>query len=722
MGLLDSLTSEQLTAVGAIAAVVAVIVTLLLAVFTPLRRWLWERLRPAKRPQERTVPFRGVKGREDDLRKIRDALIEDGTGVLVPGADVVAVSGGGGVGKTTLAKHYADEHRKDYDHVHIIRCEREAEMHEDLARLVKGQGRAADLAAEALIRIRESKDRWLLIYDNAPDLDAIESMLPEGAYVHVLVTSRNRDWTRNKLRRLDLDVLSPAATVAVLEAEAGFVDDDAGALAERLGFLPLALVQAGALVKERGGGLAPYIADLDKVLQTAPLAKDYPRSVDATVALSLRGLGLDETALLNLFAWIAPEGLTADLLAPVADLPEEDEWLPDIPEPLIALANNLPAAEAALARLQRRSLLTPSAEEQGFALHRLTALVLRTRQNDDAFARAAAAVLAAGYPYYSNEFQNWPLCARLTPHVLALHDTTQQTDPQNNAMGRLCNQTSVYLREQTVLPAALRLAETSLTLKQKHYGPDHQTTGVGHSQIGIVCTDLRNLPAAEMHLRRALEISTTDSHATADNLAITLNNLAGVFGGQAEEERKRGESGAAKAQEAQVHYRTALTLTRSALRRASTDGDALTAREAAVLETTELSGLATLNDTTGRRCRARVLAKAAIDRWQAAGLPPDDPRHAFNLNTLGALHQRLGEPAAARAPLERALHIFETQLPPGHPNTRNTALWLAACLFALDPPRVEAAEALCKDHRLDQAKHRADAARFMAEASRRPSA
>ncbi|MEO0682162.1 MAG: NB-ARC domain-containing protein, partial [Pseudomonadota bacterium] len=360
-----------------------VLVPVALWLFTPLGAWLKERFRPAKRPPERTVPFRGVKGREADLAKIREALIEEGTGVLVPGADVVTVSGGGGVGKTTLAKHYAEAHAASYDQIHVIRCERESDMHEDLARLVEGRGRAVDLAAEALVRIRQSRDRWLLIYDNAADLDAIEPMMTEGAYVHILVTSRNRDWTRNRLRRLDLDVLSPEAAVAVLEGEAGFVDEDAGALAEKLGFLPLALVQAAALIKERGGGFAAYLTDLDGVMQTAPLAKDYPRSVFASVELSLRGLSEAETALLNVFAWMAPEGLGADLLAPAAGLPEGHEWRPDIPEPLLRLAQDGAAAEAAVARLARRSLLTPAAEGGGHALHRLTALVLRTRQGDD---------------------------------------------------------------------------------------------------------------------------------------------------------------------------------------------------------------------------------------------------------------------------------------------------------------------------------------------------
>ncbi|MEO0681186.1 MAG: tetratricopeptide repeat protein, partial [Pseudomonadota bacterium] len=354
------------------------------------------------------------------------------------------------------------------------------------------------------------------------------------------------------------------------------------------------------------------------------------------------------------------------------------------------------AAEAAVARLARRSLLTPAAEGGGHALHRLTALVLRTRQGDDRDdARAAAAILAAAYPYDSDIHTEWPACARLTPHVLALHDAAGDAPPPTAAMDYLCNQASIYLREQADRPAARALAETGLNLSRIRFGDDHRETGAGRTVLGHILMDMGDPAAARPHYEEALRISRALGAAAADVLPVHLNNLAAVLENLAAQARAgdRAQEAADLVREAQALYREALALDRAAVAKAEAAGDARAATEAGILETSRYNNLSTLNAAAGRKRRALVLAHHAMRRWPDAA-SPEDPRLAGHLNTLGALHLKLRDPGSALAPLRRALDIFETHLPEGHPRRRMTADWLIPCLLAVDPPQTDAARDL----------------------------
>ena len=59
-------------------------------------------------------------------------LLAGGQGAIVP---VPTVTGGGGIGKTTLARHYMAVYRDCYDRAEVIRAATEAKLVGDLAGL-----------------------------------------------------------------------------------------------------------------------------------------------------------------------------------------------------------------------------------------------------------------------------------------------------------------------------------------------------------------------------------------------------------------------------------------------------------------------------------------------------------------------------------------------------------------------------------------------------------
>jgi hypothetical protein len=143
--------------------------------------------------------------------------------------DRAAVQGMGGIGKTSLAVEYAHRFRNLYDGVWWCPAQTGNDLQTSLAGLaVKLKVAAAEeadierAAQAALRRLSESRDLWLLIYDNVTSPEEIADLLP-AAGARVLITSRFADW-RGWAEQVELDALEPAEAAAFLQARAGRSD------------------------------------------------------------------------------------------------------------------------------------------------------------------------------------------------------------------------------------------------------------------------------------------------------------------------------------------------------------------------------------------------------------------------------------------------------------------------------------------------------------------
>ena len=247
-------------------------------------------------------------GRDADLERLHDLLWNGGTAALTrAGAkgliDEAALAGMGGVGKTTLARAYAFRHRGDYHGIWWLRAEREETLIEDLIALgcrfdptlARWEDEeAAAREALALIVKDPANQPWLLVYDNAPGPGIIQPWRPLGN-AHVIVTSRNPNWDA----AVPLDVFSPEAAVTFLCETAGRSRDkdraEAAALAEQLGFLPLALAHAASMCRGNGRiGFADYARRISEFWTDHPDGRathgHYGRSVYATFTLALEDI------------------------------------------------------------------------------------------------------------------------------------------------------------------------------------------------------------------------------------------------------------------------------------------------------------------------------------------------------------------------------------------------------------------------------------------------
>jgi hypothetical protein len=143
---------------------------------------------------------------------------------------VVAAHGLGGVGKTQLALEYAHSHADHFDLVWWVPAETRLLATATLAELASRLGlptraEQAEQASAALAELTR-RDRWLLVFDNAEDPQALDGLWPTAGKGRILVTSRNPSWGAHGTR-LAVDVLAQDEAVGFLHQRTGSRDQEA---------------------------------------------------------------------------------------------------------------------------------------------------------------------------------------------------------------------------------------------------------------------------------------------------------------------------------------------------------------------------------------------------------------------------------------------------------------------------------------------------------------
>jgi MinD-like ATPase involved in chromosome partitioning or flagellar assembly/tetratricopeptide (TPR) repeat protein len=369
-------------------------------------------------------------GREKDLGLLREELREYGTALVVP----VSVQGLGGVGKTQVALEYVHRFKSDYDLVWWVDCGQPQFIDASLADLGKEMREKFGIGAPATAYVEEAsrltlqalsqvqaEPRWLLVFDNAEDIDEISPYIPAKGG-HVLITSRSRDWADHAhARPVQIEVFTRPESVQHLRQRIPSISpDDADKVADALGDLPVAVAAAGAYFAVTGFTVADYLTELERqaprmLSESESLLADYPHPVKLIWDLSLKRLADRSPAaarLLQLCSVMSTRIATSLLYSPaMAQVLQQFE--PGVSERMVI---------ARLVReMNRLALIKLDGKAGRVIVHQLVQAVVRDRMSEEEIAAARQdvhRVLAAARPDGDVEDpETWGIFREIWPHL-----------------------------------------------------------------------------------------------------------------------------------------------------------------------------------------------------------------------------------------------------------------------------------------------------------------
>ncbi|NKE62417.1 tetratricopeptide repeat protein [Lentzea sp. PSKA42] len=356
-----------------------------------------------------------VIGRDQELADLRTAFTAQ-TKARTPVIQVL--TGMGGVGKTSLARAYAQRHLDDYGVVWWVRAEDPTTVdgeYRSLLELVHSPAEAKlvrNAVQRANVWLSEQKQPWLLVLDNLPDATALHGLFPAKGKGHVLVTSQAGRWP-NPSAVHHIEPLNTDAAVELLAAVSQDSDSESATkLANELDGLPLALTQAASFTSANGIDLATYLRfyqDRSADLHTDGQPDDYPHTVATTWLLAIEKMSPSALLILNTIAYFAPDSIPVAVLHP--------------------LMNDELALTRAIGELLSHSLVTRGAEGT-ITVHRLIQAVTRHRLGETLdHAVQARDLITAALPTYPLNMQKMDAWKQLRNHALTAAEHLP-TDPR----------------------------------------------------------------------------------------------------------------------------------------------------------------------------------------------------------------------------------------------------------------------------------------------------
>ncbi|WP_433498733.1 AfsR/SARP family transcriptional regulator [Sphaerimonospora sp. CA-214678] len=266
-------------------------------------------------------------------------------GMPVGGMPIAAMSGIGGVGKTTLAVHVAhlvEDLFPDGQLYADLRGYGSEPMQPDtaLGAFLRALGIPADVIPEglaersALFRSMLADRRMLVLLDNARDAEQVEQLLPGSTGCAAIITSRGKLADLPAARLIDLDVMEPEEALSLFSAVAGpdrVAAEHAAAMdvVAACGFLPLAVRIVAARLAARPSwtvaSLVPRLADERRRLDEMKIGN---LAVSATFSLGYGQLEARQARAFRLLSLSTGSDLSLPAASAVLDLgPAEAEDL-----------------------------------------------------------------------------------------------------------------------------------------------------------------------------------------------------------------------------------------------------------------------------------------------------------------------------------------------------------------------------------------------------------
>ncbi|KAJ9648289.1 hypothetical protein H2199_001142 [Coniosporium tulheliwenetii] len=430
-------------------------------------------------------------------------------------------------------KIYANRSRGKYNAILWIAADNTISMGQsfrDVARklgLVNGDEEVQDSIA-AILKVKEwltdARFPWLLIFDNADELEILRLAWPGNAHGSVLLTTRDFNAARSPAPTgLHVQPFDDATGSDVLlrlvglDAKLPSNQEKARAITHALGGLPLALSQIGGFISQRKLPLQDFLPlyerNAAKIDSRKTGLSDYEHTLSTVWEMSFSKISGNSRKLLDLLVFFEPDAISELVLTEGSKLVHDEGFN--------FLQDDMDLGDAEEDLLQA-ALIEKNIDDATLSVHRLVqAAVIRrlTDQHKSKYFDVVVRIISWGFPDtwsedIGHQFGAWTKCEKCLPHV-----------------DHLVKQAERYLYERECYDVARKLVDVALqTFDDKSTLAFASATDLS----GLIDFDMNNPAKALVPFNAALAIREARLGPDDPLIASSLNNIALAYTEMAE--------------------------------------------------------------------------------------------------------------------------------------------------------------------------------------------
>ncbi|KAJ4354755.1 hypothetical protein N0V95_003528 [Ascochyta clinopodiicola] len=406
----------------------------------------------------------------------------------------------------------------------------------------------------------ESNGQWTMVVDNADDADVffentsqsrsagssdrpeelLSDYLPQSPNGSILITSRSRAvaqrLTGTYSSIIEVEPMGEDDALLLLKKKLGssVARDKAVELVRALDFMPLALTQAAAFIRQREPrmSVSRYVDEINKSVhnQARFLEKDVgdsrrdgqaSNSIIATWHISfeyIREHVPTAASLLSLMSMFDRQGIPESLL--------KSQYTDN--------GNGDVTFEDDIHTLSSFSLIKTSADGCEFEMHPLvqfsTKKWLELHNELEVWKGAYATLMDASYPV--GEHEKWSVCRALFPHAQAMFHNQPEDAVALEAWASVLYKAAWYANDMGQYSKALELNSASLRVRESVLGAEHPDTLDSLNSLGMVLRRQGKYSEAERVHQRALEARQRVLGEDHFDTLTSMNNLALTYSKQ----------------------------------------------------------------------------------------------------------------------------------------------------------------------------------------------
>ncbi|KAL8781443.1 MAG: hypothetical protein Q9213_005995 [Squamulea squamosa] len=541
-------------------------------------------------------------GREDILLKLKDSLDPN---VHEEGQRSVALWGMGGVGKTQVALRYASSSRQCFQTILWISADSNIQLLQSFREVASQLGiiqahEATEDAMAAMMKVKTwlseasmlpdssmrntslqvKGHRWLLIFDNAEDLEILGHAWPYDAQGSILVTTRNPniafDPAAGGVHIQPFDDAEGAKFLLKLidvDANSQVNQDFAKEIAHALGSLPLALNQIGGFINQRKMPLKDFLPlyrrNVERIDSKKTGTVNYEHSISTVWEMTLNRLSGSARLLQQILAFLDPDKIDQAVVIGGSQALVENR--PDME----FLGDELDLLDAEEVLLQN-ALIDKTSETGFLSIHRLVqAAVIRRLSSGEKVTcfDAVVRLLCWGFSDTFSEdvghqHQSWENSEKCLPHidhVIKIKEEYRIKPPDPQYYAQVLLRCSWYLYEREYYDTArvfmkealdnfqdraslafasavellglidmdtnfqreaLQSFTQSLEIRKNLLGPDDPFIAASLTTLGIVHTELGDLNESYAYHSKAIDIRL---RTKSDRIGNSYSNMSSLL-------------------------------------------------------------------------------------------------------------------------------------------------------------------------------------------------